>query len=547
MAHVYADRVMETSVTTGTGPMVLTGALTGFRTFASVLTGGDTIDYAIQAVDDNGVPTGAWETGRGTYSAPGQLTRSTLHASSTGAFIDWAAGTKQVMLTQTAQSVRTLVKEAPADGNLYVRKDASWTPIDLEPVGSGGAGKHRYWRLQAASGAPAWNIQLQELVLTNTFDGLQKAVGGTALASAGTAALAFDANTATRWSGGEGGGWIGYDFGAPIQIVEARIVVSGGPSNWGRPTTGNIQFSDDGVTWISAFPVNTGWGGGTLPAGDQTGVFRDATYVPPYETRVPAGGTTGQVLTKTSNLSGETAWRTPLNEAPADGKLYVRKDAGWTPVALEGAQNTTPYGKRTQWRIRTTAVAGGSARYCVVAELSFRGPDGQPIPATGGAATGTTGDAGREPAKAFDGNPATSYASTPSIAGSPGGIALGYSFPAPVEVGAVTVQVGSNLQDTPTAFTVEYYDGAAWVPAWSVTKTWTAAEVATFTTPHLIPPYNTKVPAGGTPGQVLAKSSAANGDTTWINPPQPAIVALTQAAYDALPAVDPNTLYVIIG
>ena len=103
MAFVIADRVKETSVSTGTGALTLAGAMTGFQTFAAAMAVGDTCYYAIQGVDAGGAPSGEWECGLGTYSAAGVLTRTTVTSSSNaGAAVNLSAGTKQVMLTYTA-------------------------------------------------------------------------------------------------------------------------------------------------------------------------------------------------------------------------------------------------------------------------------------------------------------------------------------------------------------------------------------------------------------------------------------------------------------
>jgi len=48
---------------------------------------------------------------------------------------------------------------------------------------------------------------------------------------------------------------------------------------------------------------------------------------------------------------------------------------------------------------------------------------------------------------------------------------------------------------------------------------------------------------GGTAGQGLAKIDGTNYNTKWST----VWVSMTQAAYDALPVKDPNTLYVIVG
>lgn len=99
MAYVQADRVQETTTTTGTGTVTLAGAVTGFRTFASQMSTSDTCYYAI--VD---TATGAWETGIGTLASSTTLARTTLLDSSTGSAISFAAGTKQVMMTMPAEA-----------------------------------------------------------------------------------------------------------------------------------------------------------------------------------------------------------------------------------------------------------------------------------------------------------------------------------------------------------------------------------------------------------------------------------------------------------
>lgn len=102
---MFADRVMETSTTTGTGDITLAGAVNGFRTFNAACGTGDTFDYAIFAIDaDTGAPTGAWEVGVGTYAGSNVLQRTTVLASSNaGAAVSFAAGTKHVILTVSAR------------------------------------------------------------------------------------------------------------------------------------------------------------------------------------------------------------------------------------------------------------------------------------------------------------------------------------------------------------------------------------------------------------------------------------------------------------
>lgn len=90
MAHVYKDRVKETTTTTGTGTLTLAGAATGFQSF-SAIGNGNTCTYCI----DDGTN---WEVGIGTYTLSGTtLSRTTIIASSnSGSAVNFGAGTKNV-------------------------------------------------------------------------------------------------------------------------------------------------------------------------------------------------------------------------------------------------------------------------------------------------------------------------------------------------------------------------------------------------------------------------------------------------------------------
>jgi hypothetical protein len=104
MALVIADRVRETTNSTGTGTITLAGPYSGFQAF-SVLGTGNTTYYAI--VDPT---TGSWEVGIGTYTSAGNtLSRDTvLSSSNAGALVPFAAGLKDAICTQ------------PSERNVYV-------------------------------------------------------------------------------------------------------------------------------------------------------------------------------------------------------------------------------------------------------------------------------------------------------------------------------------------------------------------------------------------------------------------------------------------
>jgi hypothetical protein len=101
MALVVKDRVRESSATTGTGTITLSGAYVGFVSFATAVTDGSTVFYCIHntapGVEDE------WEVGFGTYSS-GTLTRDTLYSSSTGSAVNFSAGTKEVFITYPAEA-----------------------------------------------------------------------------------------------------------------------------------------------------------------------------------------------------------------------------------------------------------------------------------------------------------------------------------------------------------------------------------------------------------------------------------------------------------
>jgi hypothetical protein len=105
MAFVIADRVRETSTTTGTGNFTLAGAVDRFRTFDSVLDTGDTTYYTI--ADQSGV---GWEVGIATFTSPATLARTTILSSSNGgSAVDFGAGSKDVFITLPASRTVTSV------------------------------------------------------------------------------------------------------------------------------------------------------------------------------------------------------------------------------------------------------------------------------------------------------------------------------------------------------------------------------------------------------------------------------------------------------
>jgi len=99
MAFITADRVLDSSTSTGTGAFVVSGTpAAGYRTFSAVMSVSDTCYYSIQ-----GQTTSEWEVGLGTYSSANTLTRTTVYSSSnSGSAVTFSAGTKNVFITMAA-------------------------------------------------------------------------------------------------------------------------------------------------------------------------------------------------------------------------------------------------------------------------------------------------------------------------------------------------------------------------------------------------------------------------------------------------------------
>jgi len=103
MALVVYDRVKETSVTVGTGTIVLAGALSGYQSFAVVGNGNQTY-YTI--ADQAGAN---WEVGIGTYySGNVSLSRDTIFSSSNAnSAVSFTSATKDVFITYPAERAAT--------------------------------------------------------------------------------------------------------------------------------------------------------------------------------------------------------------------------------------------------------------------------------------------------------------------------------------------------------------------------------------------------------------------------------------------------------
>ena len=105
MALILKDRVKETSSSSGTGNITLSGAFAGYQTFNAAIASGSTVYYTIHNLtsgsDDQ------YEVGVGTFTSPSTLSRDTVFTSSAGAptKVNFTAGAGglEVFITQPAE------------------------------------------------------------------------------------------------------------------------------------------------------------------------------------------------------------------------------------------------------------------------------------------------------------------------------------------------------------------------------------------------------------------------------------------------------------
>ena len=118
MALVLADRVLETTTSTGSGTITLAGAKQGYQSFAVVGNGNQTY-YTIASQSE-------WEVGIGTYTASGTtLSRDTvLSSSNSGSKVTFSVGTKDVFVTYPS--------EKSVIGNVFQNETSFTVPYLIE-------------------------------------------------------------------------------------------------------------------------------------------------------------------------------------------------------------------------------------------------------------------------------------------------------------------------------------------------------------------------------------------------------------------------------
>lgn len=143
MALVIADRVKETSTTTGTGTFTLGGVVTGYQAF-SAIGDGNQCYYTIVGVS----VASEWEVGIGTYSSSTITRDVVLDSSNSGSKVSFSVGNKEVFVTYPADKsvseidIGTAPNEIPLNQYLgalaYV--DTEYPQVDIGTGITSGAG-----------------------------------------------------------------------------------------------------------------------------------------------------------------------------------------------------------------------------------------------------------------------------------------------------------------------------------------------------------------------------------------------------------------------
>ena len=298
MAFIIADRVQDTTSTSGTGTITLAGvAPAGYRTFGSVCATNDFVPYEIYDPVAN-----TWETGIGTYNSAGPtLTRSVISSSNSNALVSFAGNaTTQVWLNFSAQRAARVFDRNPycngADGNVTqsssVTLSRDWQYNTLT-CSTGCAIYPAGWRIYAQvldlTAAPAGSITYNGPAAGNASG----AIAGTSTYCLGGALAMLSPSSAYGNSAGTAGVATGNSAASSNGFTNARAVftssglssVTGGKGGVGSTGTAGTPASANSplsapirnIEDIILPGLKNLWGAWTVPGCGGTGGTGDGT------------------------------------------------------------------------------------------------------------------------------------------------------------------------------------------------------------------------------------------------------------------------------
>lgn len=271
MALVLADRVQETTATTGTGTITLAGAVSGYQSFAAI-GNGNTTYYTITSGTD-------WEVGIGTYSTTGPtLARTTILSSSASGAAITLAGTSTVFATYPAE--KSVNQDASGNvginttpGVRFAVSGSQYLTGAPETQGLGGADRTSLYINPGNVANPAgsvYGVANNISVSSSTsglyatgYGGLFKVTGSGSVPLAGLTLAGFRATVVRSGSGDVAGD--GSIYGAFIDIDASANSTTGVTNNTnGLYLTGSIG-SGTVNNWYEAYLAGTS-GAGTINA-----------------------------------------------------------------------------------------------------------------------------------------------------------------------------------------------------------------------------------------------------------------------------------------
>lgn len=348
MAFITADRVKDTSTTTGTGSITVSGTPpTGYRTFSAVLSAGDTFYYCIQ-----GQTTAEFEVGLGTYSSANVFARTTVLASSnSNSAVSFSSGTKNVFITLAAtKTLQIGPSSTPVAGSVPYGTGSTLAYSAAGTAGqvltSGGSGSPT-WTTVAGTGTVT-SVNVSGGTTGLTASGGPITTSGT-ITLAGTLAIA---NGGTNSTATPTAGTIPYGTGTALAYSAAgtagQVLTSGGSGSptWTTVTgTGTVtsvaQSFTGGLISVSGSPITAS---GTLAltvAGTSGGV--------PYFGSSSTWASSG-VLTASAIMVGGGAGAAPSTVTTGTGvvtALGVNTGSAGAFVVNGGALGTPTSGTLT--------------------------------------------------------------------------------------------------------------------------------------------------------------------------------------------------------
>lgn len=379
---------------------------------------------------------------------------------------------------------------------ITIVSNSAWTGFNDSMPSEEPNGKHAYWRLRVLTGVLTNTAEVGELVLRSTINGENLAAGGTPIsggnsAVANDAAKGFDNSLATFWRSQtevftNGNTWLGYQFTIPVAITTVEVKMAA-PTTDRRIKSGVVEFSDDGVTWHEAWTFDQWvWDSGVA----DTNMTIHPRYQKVYDN-----------LLDLDDVDGVTP--------PQDGQVlaFNSTTGKWEPTSPADSDAAVTH---RFWRI--FVIDGNSPSALNLAEVQFRSVVGSAEQPSGGAVL-SGGSLGGSPAsQAFDGNDGTVWGASPVVNNY-----VGYDFLTPKKVTEVLIRRGTTAGEAPRNFRLEWSDnGSSWNVAGVIANKTDWTDPESLITPTL---NFQELPDGGSPGQVLGKKSAADGDVEWVDTP----------------------------